>query len=158
MEWSMEMEKEPGMCAGHEPECPYCALHCPECGAERITLTVDGIRCRTCGASDDAVPAVEFIRIRQRQVQALTGQSIGYWKARGSQLAVPLRYRWRSTLAYLNPVVCALLSRMDDLQLHGWTEAEALAQAELDRQEMAGLVAANPRPQRLDLVFLDDWF
>jgi hypothetical protein len=152
----MKIDKDAGACG--KPDCPYCLLHCPHCGAETITIDDDGIRCRACGASEDPPPAIDFIRARQRQVLALTGQPLAYWKARGQSLAVPLCYRWRSTLAYLNPVACALLSHVDDLQLQGWTEAAALAQAEQDRAEMSELAAANPKAMRLDLVFLDDWF
>jgi hypothetical protein len=38
------MDKDPGTFPVHDPECPYCALHCPYYGAETITLEVEQIR------------------------------------------------------------------------------------------------------------------
>jgi hypothetical protein len=144
------------------PECIFCALHCPYCGQWPIVLEVqDGqMRCPTCGETEDLVHP-KLIEIRHRQVLALTGRTIADWKVRARQLSPGFHHRWRTALGYLAPAACAAIARADDLQVVGWDEEQALAQAKADMAELERLAAESPRayseqPDDLE-AFLDDW-
>jgi hypothetical protein len=116
-----------------DPECPYWVLHCPYCGTTDIFLDAHEVHmdCPAC-RKGEVLPAAEFIQMRHRQVQDLTGRTIADWKARARQLAAPMRWRWRTAMGYLDPVASAAISRCDDLMLDGLTYVDAMAQTKED--------------------------
>jgi hypothetical protein len=103
----------------------------------------------------------EFVEMRHRQVRELTGRGIDDWKARARQLAVPMRWRWRTTLCYLDPVASAAITRCDDLMLNGLTYVDAMAQVKATLPELQRYVAEHPSLDTTRLLesapFLDDW-
>jgi hypothetical protein len=145
-----------------DPECPYCALHCPYCGSTDIVLDPHegSMGCPACGKGT-ALPAPEFVEMRHEQVRELTGRPIADWKARARQLAAPMRWRWRTALFYLDPASSAALSRCDDLMLNGMTYVNATAQITADLPELRRSAAEPPELGTKGLLesgpFLDDW-
>ena len=145
-----------------DPECPFCAIHCPYCGSTEIFFdTHEGsMGCPAC-RKGTALPAPEFVEMRHRQVRELTGRGIDDWKARARQLAAPFPYRWRTTLCYLDPASSAALSRCDDLMLNGMTYVKAMAQVQADLPELRRYAAEHPELGTTGLLestpFLDDW-
>ncbi len=145
-----------------DPQCPYCALHCPYCGTTDIFLDTHEVSmgCPAC-RKGEVLPAAEFVQMRHRQVQDLTGRTIVNWKARARQLAAPMRWRWRTAMCYLDPVASAAISRCDDLMLNGMPYPDAMAQTQADLPELQRYVAEHPSLGTTGLLesapFLDDW-
>ena len=144
------------------PECPYCALHCPYCGTTDIFLDPHegSMGCPAC-RKGTALPAPEFVEMRHRQVRELTGRPIADWKVRARQLSALFHYRWRTALGYLDPVSSVALARCDDLMLNGMTYVDAMAQVQADLPELQRYVAEHPELGTTGLLesgpFLDDW-
>jgi ribosomal protein S27E len=148
-----------------DPECLYCALHCPYCGTTNLMLDHDAERmaCPVCG-QEDRLPCPEFFIRRRREILALSGLSLQEWKVKAKTLSPTLRYRWRSTVRYLAPAVSAAMSRHDDLVLSGWSDDDAMARVKTELPEIERLVAADPagtstlEDEGEVLLFLEDWF
>ena len=146
-----------------DPQCPYCALHCPYCGTTEIVLDPERgrIGCPACGVSED-MPAPEYIAARHREVLVLTGQTIAAWKARARQLSAPFHHRWATAMRYLNPVATAALARCDHLMIQGATCEEAMRQARADLPALQQCFEEHPELNTTGLLtgnaILDDWF
>jgi hypothetical protein len=145
-----------------DPECHFCAIHCPYCGSRDLMFDPHegSLGCPTC-RQGTALPAAEFVQMRHRQVRELTGRGIDDWKARARQLAAPFPYRWRTTMCYLDPVSSAALSRCDDLMINGMTYVHAMAQVQAELPALRRYADEHPELGTKGLLgsapFLDDW-
>jgi ferredoxin len=148
--------------------CGYCALHCPYCGEHALLLDREEMRrmrCSRCG-QEESLPPPTFLELRPRQVLAISGRSIGHWRAQATHLSPHFQYRWRSTLQYLDPASSGAISYVDDLvcrYLHQMPLDDEiyLLRGRMARRVFQRLLEADPASApvgRETEAYPDDWF
>jgi hypothetical protein len=147
-----------------EPDCIFCALHCPYCGQWPIVLEMED-RCMRCPACKQADELIHPLMIAQRhaQVLAISGRSIAEWKTIGRQLSGLFHHRWRTTMDYVDPAASAALSHADDLMIHGMPWEEAQPRVQTAKVLLQRIIDADPSgvqrtPDQRREPYPDDWY